>query len=74
MKHKKLQKLFCQFTDEVAFILEDELRENSQLTRDYLAYPHSNSPRSPTSTNYQNPAYFNPMNHFSRAKQHIALL
>ena len=51
MKHKKLQQLFCQFTDEIAYILEDELQQNSILTQDYLSYPHSNS-RSPSTTHY----------------------
>lgn len=43
LQDKKLQKIMAKYTDEIHSILQDELMIASQLTKDYLNYPHNES-------------------------------
>ena len=43
MRNKKLQKIMAEFTDRVSRVLEDEIRGNQQLIKDWVSYPHSHN-------------------------------
>ena len=43
MRTKKLQKVMANFTEQIALVLEEELRANQGLIQDWVAYPHSHS-------------------------------
>ena len=46
MRSKKLQTIFSDFTDKVARVLEDEMKENMGLISAYVKYPHGVANRS----------------------------
>lgn len=48
MRSKKLQKIMASYTDQIAKVLELELRdqEGKTLVSDYMNYPHSHTPLS----------------------------
>ena len=43
MKSKKLQRVMADYTEKVAQILENEMRGNTEIVKDWVSYPHSNS-------------------------------
>ena len=43
MKSKKLQRVMADYTEKVAQILENEMQGNTEIVKDWVSYPHSNS-------------------------------
>jgi hypothetical protein len=43
MRSKKLQKVMADYTDQVGHVLNEELRGNLKLVKDWVKYPHSQS-------------------------------
>lgn len=73
LKHKKLQPVIAQFADKVKFLLDDELRTNSQLVTDYLHYPHKQSPQ-PRDPEYKPQVEYSLKSNLQKAKLHIIAL
>ena len=40
MRTPKMQSVFADFTDQVAYILENQFKNNGELLADYVKYPH----------------------------------
>ena len=43
MRSKKMQRIMADYTDQIAIVLETEIKGNIDLIKDWMKYPHSHS-------------------------------